>query len=124
MKLETIPALANGAIDTLMAYHWPGNVRELENVVERSLILNKKGPLEFGHIISEPNEKKVPIVLNQTDTHFTLDEAISQHIKSILDTTNGKVQGPGGAAELLGINPSTLRAKMRKLNIPHGRRKT
>ena len=61
---------------------------------------------------------------NQTDKHFTLDEAISHHIKSIMEITNGKIQGQGGAAEILGINPSTLRGKMRKLGISHGRQKS
>ncbi|MBW1799916.1 MAG: sigma 54-interacting transcriptional regulator [Deltaproteobacteria bacterium] len=122
MKLNAPPPLAPGAIETLLSYHWPGNVRELENVVERSLILNKTGPLLFESFIPEINES-APDLINQRRHPLTLDQAVSQHIKTTLAATNGKVQGPGGAAALLGIHPSTLRNKMKKLGIPYGRRK-
>ncbi len=54
-------------------------------------------------------------------TNRNLDELISNHIKSVIERTNGKVHGPGGAAEILGVNPSSLRGKMRKYGIKHGR---
>ncbi len=56
---------------------------------------------------------------NSTDN---LERLISNHIKSVVERTNGKVHGPGGAAEILGVNPSSLRGKMRKYGIKHGRR--
>jgi transcriptional regulator with GAF, ATPase, and Fis domain len=121
MKLHASPPLAPGAIDTLLAYHWPGNVRELENVVERALILNKRGPLIFESFITEPDGNNHDVA-SERNQQSTLDEAMSQHIKRTLVMTKGKVQGPGGAAEILGINPSTLRNKMKKLGIPYGRR--
>jgi transcriptional regulator with GAF, ATPase, and Fis domain len=56
------------------------------------------------------------------DTSLKLDVVIGNHIKNALEKTRGKVEGKGGAAELLGVNPSTLRHRMRKLSIPFGRR--
>jgi len=118
LKLPAIPRLAPGAIDPLMDYNWPGNVRELENVVERSLILNPKGPLNFGHMCLEPMEKTTDEV-NDDEVSFNLDENVSQLIHRVLKKTHGRVHGPGGAADLLGINPSTLRNRMRKLGIDY-----
>jgi len=116
LKLPTIPKLALGAIDPLMDYQWPGNVRELENIVERALILNPKGALTFEHMCLEPMEKTFNEVTDQEET-FNLDEYVSQFIYRVLKKTNGRVHGSGGAADLLGINPSTLRNRMRKLGI-------
>jgi DNA-binding NtrC family response regulator len=101
-----------------MEYEWPGNVRELENVVERSLILNPKGPLTFEHMCLEPMKKAVNEVKDDEET-FNLDENVSQLIHRVLKKTNGRVHGPGGAADLLGLNPSTLRNRMRKLGIDY-----
>jgi transcriptional regulator with GAF, ATPase, and Fis domain len=119
LKLPVIPRLAPSAIDPLMEYRWPGNVRELENVVERSLILNPKGPLNFEHMCLEPMEKKINEVTDAEET-LNLDENVYQLIHRVLKKTSGRVHGPGGAADLLGINPSTLRNRMRKLGIEYG----
>jgi transcriptional regulator with PAS, ATPase and Fis domain len=121
LNLPTIPTLLPGAIDTLMNYHWPGNVRELENIVERSLILNPSGPLTFdsllpGHVISI---KEQQVEREESDN---LDEVVSRHIRRVLLKTQGKVHGPDGAAAVLGINPSTLRNRMKKLGIDYGRK--
>ena len=56
------------------------------------------------------------------DESLDLDEATAKHIKRVLRITGGKIYGPGGAAELMGINPNTLRGRMRKLGIPYGRK--
>ena len=118
LKLPAIPKLAPGAIDPLMDYQWPGNVRELQNVVERSLILNPKGPLTFEHMCLEPREKIYNEVTDEEEI-FNLDENVSRLIHRVLKKTNGRVHGPGGAADLLGLNPSTLRNRMRKLSIEY-----
>jgi DNA-binding NtrC family response regulator len=104
-----------------MAYNWPGNVRELENIVERTLILDRTGPLQFDHLKSDEGEvdRKESARL---DDIVSLNEALIQHIRKILDRTGGKIHGPGGAADLLGINPSTLRNRMKKLGIVYGRK--
>jgi len=123
LRLLKPPVLAQGAIDRLRAYSWPGNVRELENVVERAMILDKEGPLRFDHLIPIPGEPEVPPSHPRDNESLKLDEVVSSHIQRVLNMAKGKVHGPGGAAEVLGINPSTLRARMRHLGIAYGRRK-
>ncbi|PLX28859.1 MAG: Fis family transcriptional regulator, partial [Ignavibacteria bacterium] len=121
-KLKAIPAVAPGALDRLMAYDWPGNIRELENVIERALILDPKGPLTFDMLVT-PNDG-LQSSHSQADSHgraTTLDEAVEAHIRTVLDQCAGRIHGEGGAAELLGMNPSTLRSKMKKLGILYGR---
>jgi len=122
LKLNTSPKLAVGAVERLMAYGWPGNVRELENVIERELILNKDGPLVFNQVIPAMQEVPVPPEPIYENEIYNLDEIVSKHIRRVLQITNGRVHGKGGAAELLGINSSTLRNRMNKLGIDYGRR--
>ena len=105
-----------------MAYHWPGNVRELENVVERALILSKGEPLTFDDLSGGKSDDRSSIPVGTQDAPLKLDEVMSRHIRRVLEMTKGKVHGKGGAAELLGINPSTLRNRMNQLGIPYGRR--
>ena len=112
LKLPSIPTLAPGAINVLMDYHWPGNVRELQNIVERALILSPQGPLSFDRII-HPSKEKITTPSSPITQTDTLDEVIAGHIKQVLKKTDGKIHGPGGAAALLGINPSTLRNRMK-----------
>jgi transcriptional regulator with GAF, ATPase, and Fis domain len=119
LKLPSIPSLSPLAVDTLLDYHWPGNVRELQNIVERALILNPKGPLRFDTILGNPRGKAGRKSGKQTDN---LDEIISTHIKSVLNKTSGKIHGSGGAAELLGVNANTLRNRMNKLGRAYGRK--
>ena len=103
-----------------MAYSWPGNVRELENVVERAIILSKGKPLTFNDIVWADNEEQAETTPPQLK--FTiLDHVVSRHIRDVLKMANGKINGPEGAAELLGINPGTLRHRMNKLGIAYGR---
>jgi transcriptional regulator with GAF, ATPase, and Fis domain len=123
LKLSTAPELSPGAIDRLMHYHWPGNVRELENVVERELILDKGEPLTFS-LLAGTDKNNYPAAFNVLPYKSpSLDKVNTLHIQQVLKITKGIVHGPGGAAALLGINPSTLRSKMKKLGIPFGRRK-
>lgn len=119
------PAIAPGALNRLVSYGWPGNVRELENLVERELITNRHGPLLFRALqgSGERGEER-PWKSGKKPTGSTrLDDVIAAHIRAVLKMTQGKVHGPGGAAELLGVNGSTLRARMRKLGVPFGRRR-
>jgi formate hydrogenlyase transcriptional activator len=121
MNLPDIPKLADGALEGLMDYNWPGNVRELQNIVERSLILNPKGPVSFDHL----NRKQNSIERVERPTEegpYRLDDVITAHINKMLVKTGGKVHGPKGAAGLLGINASTLRNKMNKLGIQYKKR--
>ena len=122
LRLPASPPLATGVIDGLVAYRWPGNVRELENVIERALILSKGTPLTFNDLTKRKPDESAFIRGGTQDTPLKLDEAMSQHIRRVLVMTKGKVHGKGGAAEVLGINPSTLRNRMNQLGIPYGRK--
>jgi transcriptional regulator with GAF, ATPase, and Fis domain len=121
MGLVQIPALAPKSLDRLMNYRWPGNVRELQNAVERALILSGGHPLEFGDLGDIARKKNAKIDLPDEDS-LALDHMISRHIMRVLEMTAGQVGGRNGAAKLLQLNPSTFRQKMRKLNIPFGKK--
>jgi len=124
-KCETIgispqATLAPGALEALLRYQWPGNIRELENVIERELILHRAGPLTFHnlHQVEEREERQVQqSSYDVPSPSRRLDDVIATHIENVIRSTNGKIHGPGGAAEILGLNGSTLRGKMRRLNI-------
>jgi transcriptional regulator with GAF, ATPase, and Fis domain len=121
MVLSEVPILSPGEIDRLMKYDWPGNVRELENAVERAIILSSGKYLTFGHVIDFDMllNKQGPMDAQMTQR---IDELEARHIESVLNKVGGRVSGKGGAADLLGVNPSTLRHRMRKLGIKFGRK--
>jgi chemotaxis protein methyltransferase CheR len=105
--IKMVPA---GVMDALRQYHWPGNVRELENVLERSVI-NSSGP-KLRLVDELKNPRKDTPRPDQTLEHVERD-----YIKRVLEQTGWKVSGKNSAAEILGLERSTLRARMRKLNI-------
>jgi transcriptional regulator with GAF, ATPase, and Fis domain len=115
------PSLAPEAMGQLTSYHWPGNVRELENVVERALILNGGRPPSFPDLQGRKGSVAKPAVLNPRREDLKLDTVVADHIRKVLETTGGRVEGKAGAAEILGVNPGTLRHRMRKLGIVFGR---
>jgi transcriptional regulator with GAF, ATPase, and Fis domain len=120
LKLGHTPVLASGAIDVLRGYNWPGNVRELENLIERALILHRDGPLQFD-VIGDTTKKTTAHLdyrFNDKDSFPSFNSIIERHILQALELTSWKIHGPGGAAELLQVNPNTLRGKMRKMGIP------
>jgi transcriptional regulator with GAF, ATPase, and Fis domain len=113
-------------IAMLVAYVWPGNVRELASVMERAAILGEGTHLDVAMALgsagsapssespSQPQRRSSEAVV----TRFpSLDDAMASHIESALLHAKGRIEGPHGAARLLGINPHTLRARMRKLSI-------
>jgi transcriptional regulator with GAF, ATPase, and Fis domain len=123
LQIPHVPRLVPGAMAPLMEYNWPGNVRELENVIERALILSKGRPLAFDNMVWPDDNKEHGELTTRKDEFVGLDHVMSKHIKHALELTRGKIHGPSGAAQLLGLNPSTLRHRMRKLGIVHGRGK-
>ncbi len=129
LNLSRLPTLSPEALERLQQYDWPGNVRELENVVEREMIRqhagNEGGFLRFDHVaapLPQPCSGSAETSKETDPRVATLDEMTRRYIQEVLTLTNGKVQGENGAAALLGVNPSTLRHRMRKLGIEFGRK--
>ncbi|MGD9223907.1 MAG: helix-turn-helix domain-containing protein, partial [Desulfobacteraceae bacterium] len=122
LKLAAIPPLAPEAYDQLLAHHWPGNVRELENAVERAIILKRQGPLSFPDFGPRQQAQEATAPVMADSGSYNLDQMTAAHIRRVLKVANGRVEGKEGAAELLGINPGTLRHRMRKLQISFGRK--
>jgi transcriptional regulator with GAF, ATPase, and Fis domain len=111
-RIDTIPPYV---MQTLEAYDWPGNIRELENVLQRAIILSPGTSLALGDAWM-PAPQSPP-----TTTGTTLVEIERRHIRSVLDSTRWRIEGGGGAAQLLGLKPSTLRSRMLKLGISRPR---
>jgi len=111
------PKLSRAALRRLIAAPWPGNVRELANTLERSLILSKGKRLELSDDVA--GSSPTPPAPDPDDER-TFEEVVRACIERALRRTRGKVYGKGGAAEALGLNPSTLQTKMRKLGISRG----
>lgn len=102
-------------IEALMQYDWPGNIRELENPIERALILTSGTIIEYGDWVPATKisgEQKA--IKNEIKK---LEEVEREHIIQALEQTNWKVSGEKGAAKFLGLNPTTLEARMKKLGI-------
>jgi PAS domain S-box-containing protein len=107
---KSIESIPTSVMNILQEYQWPGNVRELENVLERAVI-NSSGPkLRLVDELKKQNK-------DLTSTKKTLEQVERDHIVRVLEQTNWKVSGQDGAAEILGLNRSTLRARIRKLGI-------
>ena len=124
LKLKERPVLGHGAIDRLIAYDWPGNVRELENMIERALIQHRGGALFFEMLLPVAHSgAPTPIQDSSLNRDLPpLDEMTVQHIRQALEKAGGKINGPGGAAQILGLHPNTLRNRMIKLGIPYGKK--
>ena len=93
----------------LQRYSWPGNIRELRNVVERAVIL------ATGPRLTIPVPK--PALTRAYETAQTLEELEATHIRTVLEAANWRVRGRGGAAERLGLKPTTLESRMARLGI-------
>jgi transcriptional regulator with GAF, ATPase, and Fis domain len=124
LKLTERPVLAPGSIDRLIAYDWPGNVRELENMIERALIQHRGGVLSFETLLplAVSRGREVVEEAGRKQVLSSLDEMTTRHIRQALKVAGGKINGPGGAAQILGLHPNTLRKRMNKLGIPFGRK--
>lgn len=109
---KKIRRIVNDDMRSLMAYAWPGNVRELRNVIEHAMIISQGDRLE----IERPGNSQSSVMLAGT-----LEEVERRHIQATLAATGGRIKGAGGAAQRLGLNPSTLYSRMRKLGIQPSR---
>jgi formate hydrogenlyase transcriptional activator len=110
-----ITSISKETMKALQDYPWPGNVRELQSIMERSVILCQ-GP------VLKLSEKLEISSIPMAATFKTLEESERNQILRTLSENRWRIEGKGGAAEILGINPSTLRARMHKLGIerPYG----
>lgn len=104
-----ITAISKKTTEVLQSYGWPGNVRELRNVIERAMILSQHGTLLVELPDKNPG-KGSPVSTSLADIE-------RQHISDVLAKTGGRIRGKHGAAEILGLKPSTLDSKMKKLGI-------
>lgn len=107
-KIETI---TQKVMDDLLGYSWPGNVRELENIIERAVIISGGAQLELGESLPKPR------VTAAGERLLTVEELEREHILKALQFTSWRVSGERGAAKLLGLKPTTLDARMKKLGI-------
>lgn len=105
---KSINTISKKTMDLLQSYYWPGNIRELKNVLERAIILSTEPTLRVDRL--EPIDSGASLPL-------TLQEVQRTHIRQILEMTNWRVSGNMGAAEILGLKPTTLEARMKKLGI-------
>jgi transcriptional regulator with GAF, ATPase, and Fis domain len=97
-----------------VAYAWPGNVRELEHVVERAVIVSEGPELAAVEWLREPEAPPAARLA-------TLEEVERSHVRTVLEATGWRVSGAKGAAELLGMRPTTLEYRMKKLGIERPR---
>jgi PAS domain S-box-containing protein len=99
------------ALERLRAYPWPGNIRELENVLERAVILARGDVLEVGPDLLAPSP---PAAEPASADLATLER---NHIRAVLAQTDGVIDGPLGAAKILGLHPNTLRSRMKRMGL-------
>ncbi len=105
---KSIERIPKKSLDDLQRYPWPGNVRELRNVIERAMILNN-GPVLQLDLPNDSAALQAPAMC--------LAEVERRHVLAVMETTGWRVRGRHGAAEILGLKPTTLDSKMQKLGI-------
>jgi len=122
------PRLTRAAVAKLQNYDWPGNVRELRNVIERAVILARGGALDFD-LPTGPQSALPPLsapVVQSTSgtpaepsflTEAELQRRERENLLLVLEAANWKIKGPDGAAELLGVKPTTLLSRMEKWGL-------
>jgi transcriptional regulator with GAF, ATPase, and Fis domain len=118
------PRLTRASVAQLLGYDWPGNIRELRNVIQRAVILARGGPLHFdlpavgatpGPPVARPRD------LDTGERRFLTEAEMRQrereNLVAVLEASNWKVMGRDGAAELLGVKPTTLFSRMKKMGL-------
>ncbi|MGA3092179.1 MAG: sigma 54-interacting transcriptional regulator [Terriglobales bacterium] len=127
---KSITGIAQDTMDILSRYDWPGNIRELQNVIERAVVLSRGPILKLGAnllpattvgVTSVPDAAGAVFDLRQSDEPVddssSLEQVERRHILSVLQKTDGVIQGERGAAKILDLHPNTLRSRMKKLGI-------
>jgi transcriptional regulator with GAF, ATPase, and Fis domain len=112
---KSISSISKESMRQLQLYPWPGNIRELRNVIERAVIM------ATGPRLTVPMPQPGVARVTPTQTALTLKELEIEHIRTALRTANWRVRGRGGAAERLGLKPTTLESRMAKLGVTRPR---
>jgi len=116
---KNITEVPRKTMEALTAYAWPGNIRELENVIERAVILSSGRTLRVDESFASVNAQRRTSAADKT-----LADVERAHILRVIEECGGHIKGNNNAAARLGLNPSTLRSRMKKLGIEHRRRST
>ena len=121
------PRLTRAGIVKLQSYDWPGNIRELRNVIERAVIISRGGPLDFELAVTNsapppPSSKSQPGETgDKVGAEFLTEPEMLQrereNLAAVLDKANWKIKGADGAAELLGVKPTTLLSRIKKMGL-------
>jgi formate hydrogenlyase transcriptional activator len=141
---KRVDGVSSQTMERLVAYDWPGNVRELQNIIERAMVLTKRPVLELGPeflLAAQDGQPSVALAATAAPAAIaptpssppgppaddaavpwapgpaSLDDVSKQHILSVLERCGGVIEGPRGAARLLGLQPSTLRSRLKKLGL-------
>jgi formate hydrogenlyase transcriptional activator len=126
---KQIDGISPATLERLIAYDWPGNVRELSNMMERAVVLARGPVIDFGGDLlpaataksgkasPRPPAPVAPADPNDRAGSRTLEDVERQHVLDTLDRTSWRIEGPDGAASVLGLNPSTLRSRIKKLGL-------
>jgi transcriptional regulator with GAF, ATPase, and Fis domain len=105
---KSIDSIPRPAMERLKHYPWPGNVRELHNLIERSMIVSDSRSLTVELPVAASGPAPPPV---------TLEEVERKHIRDVLESVHWRISGENGAAEILGLRPTTLHSRMKKLGI-------
>jgi formate hydrogenlyase transcriptional activator len=117
---RNIASIPSDVMDRLVRYDWPGNIRELENVIERAMILSPGSSLMLSETLANSTRRAKPQrapVTSAVESSMRLEDIDRSHILAVLHECQWRVKGAGNAAERLGMKPSTLRYRMKKLGI-------
>ncbi len=102
----------------MLEYGWPGNVRELEHIIDRAVLLSEPPRLRIPALDAATRAARAtPAAPAERSELVTLAEAERRHVEHVLRHVHGRITGPGGAAEILGMKPSTLNFRIRKLGL-------
>jgi transcriptional regulator with GAF, ATPase, and Fis domain len=118
------PRLTRAAVAQLQNYDWPGNIRELRNVIERAVILARGGPLHFDLPVTDSTLPSPAATLHpghptglEFFTEAEMQRRERENLVAILEKAGWKIKGPDGAAELIGLKPTTLLSRMKKMGL-------